>query len=253
MAAVLFFKGEINVADLMKKLPNFKIFSGSVLKLIAIITMLIDHMAVIVLSDTEWAITPFLNLGSKGISVYFLLRKIGRLAFPIFCFLIAEGFIHTKNRKNYGINLIIFAFISEIPFNLMISGKMFYFGTQNIYFTLLLGFLLLCVIDSNISGIKKFILFLFLILIVKFLRCDYGLNGVLLIGIIYYLRENKALQALFSYPLLSGGLAAWAAFLPINMYNGKRGFIKGNVFKYLFYVFYPLHIIILVLIKRYLL
>ncbi len=230
-------------------IKKLKILDGSILKLIAVVTMFIDHFGLI-FYQTNFLNLPFLSFGGKEITLYFIMRKIGRLAFPIFCFLIVEGFVHTKNLKKYLINLSVFAVISEIPFDLMISGNAFYLGKQNIYFTLLLGVLALTVAENIKSDFKKFLILAVLIAATIILKVDYGLNGVLLILLIYALRDKNVLKTVLSFPFLSGGYAAWAAFIPINMYNGKRGFIKGKFLKYFFYAFYPLHIIILLLIKN---
>lgn len=226
-----------------------RIFSGSVLKLIAMITMLIDHTAVILLSDREWATTSFEVVGIS-LSVYSILRRIGRLAFPIFCFLIVEGFIHTKDRRKYGLSLALFAVISEIPFNLMVSGQWACIDKQNVFFTLLLGVVLLCILEYVHPPYKQAACLIALCIAAYILHADYGLRGVLLIGMLYVLRGQTILQTLFAYPMLSGGVAAWCAFVPINMYNGKRGFIQGKPLKYAFYLFYPLHILLLLIVKQ---
>ncbi len=230
-------------------LNKLKILDSSMLKLIAIITMLIDHAALILLSGTEFATSPLLSLGGKQITLYFILRKIGRLAFPIFCFLVTEGFIHTKNFKKYLLNLSLFALISEIPFDLMVGGKFLYLGKQNIYFTLALGVIALWVIKNTENNLKKFVLLALILAVAIVLKVDYGYRGVMLIILIHVLRNSPAVQAALALPMLSGGYAALCAFVPINMYNGKRGFIKGKFLKYFFYAFYPLHIICLLLIK----
>ena len=230
-------------------LKNLKILDGSVLKLIAIVTMLFDHLALILLSNQDFATDPLLTIASKQISLSFILRKIGRLAFPIFCFLITQGFIHTKNIKKYIFNLLLFAIISEVPFDLMVGGKFIYLGKQNIYFTLLLGILALWVIDNINIIFKKYLLLALIITAAIILKVDYGQTGVMLIILIYVLRDKPAVQAILALPFLSGGYAALCSFIPINMYNGERGFIKGKTIKYIFYIFYPLHIIILLLIK----
>ncbi len=226
---------------------KFKILSGSALKLIAIITMLIDHTALLLAPEIPLMTVPFFTVGSQAITLHYVMRKIGRLAFPIFCFLITEGFSHTRNQKRYAFSLLIFAIISEIPFNVMKSGLVFNIETQNIFFTLFLGVLMLYVLENVRSA--KAPLLLAIALVATFLKCDYGLFGVLLVLLIYVLKGRPAVQAILAYPLLSGGVAALAAFIPINMYNGERGFIKSKAMKYAFYVFYPLHITILVVIK----
>lgn len=114
-------------------------FSGSTLKIVAVIAMLIDHTAAVVLVRmlrVEW---------DEGFYViYSLMRDIGRLGFPIFCFLLTEGFHRSRNLKKYAMRLGIFALVSEIPFDLAVTGHLFHFGYQNVYFTLLLGLTALC-------------------------------------------------------------------------------------------------------------
>ena len=85
---------------------KFQILSGSALKLIAIFVMLIDHSACILLSQYPPALTPLFCIGQNAYTPYRICRDIGRIAFPIFCFLLLEGFSHTRNRKNYGRNRI---------------------------------------------------------------------------------------------------------------------------------------------------
>lgn len=126
---------------------KYKILSGSMLKLIAVLAMLTDHVAAFVLAYYKPALTPFISIGSHELSLYRLMRIAGRIAFPIFCFLLVEGFLHTSDRRRYGRNLLIFAFISEVPWNLLHSGSLFYSG-QNVFFTLFIGYLGLCVIEK---------------------------------------------------------------------------------------------------------
>ena len=87
------------------------------------------------------------------------------------------------------------------------------------------------------------------VIISMYLKSDYGMNGALVILLIYILRERPAAQAILSYPLWPGGYAALAAFLPINLYNGQRGFIKSRSAKYAFYLFYPVHMLVLALLR----
>ena len=117
--------------------------TGNTLKLIAIFTMLIDHIgaAVIeagILSSNDMAILET-ERGMQWYLADIVLRLIGRLAFPIFCFLLVEGFTHTGNEAKYARNLLLFALISEIPFDLAFFGRLFFPGAQNVYFTLFLG------------------------------------------------------------------------------------------------------------------
>ena len=129
-------------------MPNkgkFKILSGSTLKLIAVISMLIDHIALVLGPELEFLTASLLTVGGRDITCYYIMRRIGRLAFPIFCFLITEGFAHTRNPKRYALRLLIFALLSEVPYNLMVGQTLFYTARQNIYFTLLLGLLFVLV------------------------------------------------------------------------------------------------------------
>lgn len=132
--------------------------SGSTLKLIAIAAMLIDHISATVLTrilivngmgnitsqaqQEQWMRE---NAGLYGCML--VMRLIGRLGFPIFCFLLAEGFQKTRNVKKYALRLGLFALLSEIPFDLACHGKVLEFGYQNVFFTLFLGVLLMWACD----------------------------------------------------------------------------------------------------------
>lgn len=210
------------------------------LKLIAITTMLIDHIAAMFL----W-----------GDSSYFILRMIGRIAFPIFAFLIAEGYVRTRDVKKYAIRLLIFAFISEIPFNLAFGNKIFYLGHQNVFFTLFLG--LLAIISYNYFNYeyREPILGFFSVVAIGYLAAllntDYGLFGVAMIFIFYVYRNNfRAIAIVIAIiNIYMWGLQPFAIMaLPlIYLYNNQ----KGKQLKYLFYVFYPAHLFILWLIEYY--
>lgn len=216
--------------------------------MIAIITMFIDHSAAILYPVSDILAAPF-SIGGKMISLYWIMRKIGRLAFPIFCFLITEGYRHTSNKKRYGLRLLLFAVISEIPFNLLYSNNLLNSGGQNVFFTLFLGLLLIHIYESNHNQLIKFLAMSAVALVAKLLKTDYGHVGVLLMFVIYLFQNMPAVQALVAFLMLSGGVAAWAAFIPINLYNDKRGFIKSPLLKYAFYIFYPAHILVLVGIR----
>ena len=112
--------------------------SASVLKWIAVVTMLIDHFAAAV----------YWQLDGKEYEIYRILRYIGRIAFPIYCFLLVEGFFYTHNVKKYIGRCLVFALLSEIPFNMAIFGKVWYPQGQNVYFTLTLGLCALVVLDK---------------------------------------------------------------------------------------------------------
>lgn len=231
---------------------KIKIINGSWLKIIAVVCMLIDHLAYLILPYFDVCGESFEILG-KTVSIVKICRLIGRLAFPIFAFLITEGFSHTKNYKKYGLNLLTFAIVSEIPFNLFISGKVFNLNSQNVFFTLFLGFLALYILENMKTDTEKAIYIFGVVILSLLIKGDYGARGVILIVLLYLLKNQLPFASVLSLGLLSGGVAAWCAFVPINMYNGKRGFIKGKFMKYAFYAFYPVHLFILFAIKKFIL
>lgn len=224
--------------------------SGSWLKLIACVSMLIDHMASHVFRGMDWAYYVFFQIGHHEITPFFIMRSvIGRWAFPLFAFLIVEGFLHTHDRKRYGMNLLGFALISEIPFNLVHVNR-FFWPVQNVFFTLLLGYLGLCVIEryrDDMKQLAKYLVPLFVASIV--FRSDYGCAGFGFILMIYLLRNNKLLMSIVGTGALPSTIFSGMAFIPIWFYNGERGFVRGKVWKYAFYAFYPVHLLILYYIK----
>ena len=226
---------------------RWKILDGSALKLIAVITMLIDHTAATLLvNDTR----VLFSLAGHTMGLYQFMRYIGRLSFPIFCFLIVEGFQHTRDVKRYALNLFLFALISEIPWNLEHCGSLFY-AKQNVMFTLLLGLLGMWVIrDFHEQRVKELVLLLGLLLVSIVLKADYGCSGFGFILMLYLLRNSKLYQAVVGSCFLSSRWIAGLAFIPINLYNGKRGFIDRPWKKYLFYAVYPGHMLALYLIKN---
>lgn len=224
--------------------------SGSTLKLIAIITMLIDHVGAAVLTRV------FLSgSGTPALSqAYLAMRNIGRIAFPIYCFLLVEGFEHTRDRKKYALRLFAFALISEIPFDLAFQSEVLEFTYQNVFFTLLIGLLTIMAFHA-VEEKKEWhpVLRCLLLAGITFagmgiavlLRTDYDANGVLCIMILYLFRRSRGLQILAGcLSFFWWELPALVAFIPIAFYNGKRGW---NI-KYLFYLFYPVHLLLLYVI-----
>ena len=242
---------------------KMQFLSGSALKLIAVLVMLNDHIGAFLLRNYPPAKIPFFvipgrtlqlfghelfSIATYQLSAYRLSRDVGRIAFPIFCFLITEGFIHTHNRFKYGLNLFLFALISEIPWN-FVHANSFRYERQNVYFTLLLGYLGICAVEY-LKGRPwiQVLTLLGLLGISVVLNADYGWRGYVFILLLWILRFEKPAQAIVGSCWMYWEWKACFAFIPINMYNGKRGFIRGAA-KYLFYVFYPLHLFILGLIR----
>ena len=230
---------------------KFRVLSGSALKVLAMVIMLIDHTAAFLLVKSAAATRTLFVLGDTDISIYRIMRDVGRAAFPIFCFLLVEGFVHTHNRFKYGRNLLIFACISEISWDLVHKGTFFDMSTQNVFFTLFLGYLAFCAVDYfKDNQLMQLICMAGLFAVSWNLKADYSYRGYVFLLIMYWLKEKRAAQAVIGTSWLIYEWKACFAFLSINMYNGQRGFIKGKWAKYFFYVFYPAHILILFLIRR---
>lgn len=222
---------------------SFKILSGSSLKIIACIAMMIDHFAAsIIFYGIEYV--PTEELFNKWLMVYDIMRFIGRIAFPIFCFLLVEGFFYTSNHKKYAIRLFIFALISELPFDLAIFNAPISWEYQNVYFELLIGFLTIWAMEkvkfSSFAIPKQFIFAVIGSVLAYILHTDYHYYGIILIVVLYFFRSNRMLQTVAGCISLLWEAPACLAFIPLTMYNGKRGL----PLKYFFYVFYPVHLLI---------
>lgn len=231
-----------------------KQLNGAHLKWIAIISMLIDHIGAIPLQEYLTLIN--INPMHDGFShplviIYWICRLIGRLAFPLFSFLLVEGFIHTRNRYKYGFMMLIFFILSEVPFDLAAYNTTLELSHQNIYLTLFIGFITMVLIEKQNHWVSVMIMLLTGIAN-ELLRGDYGLYGILMIGLIYMVRESRINQKVVVFilglyqlmPYISPGLAASSSAGLIHLYSGKR----GKQPKYFFYLFYPAHLFILYLI-----
>ena len=234
----------------IQSLDKFKIFSGSALKLIACISMLADHLARHCFCKFDWANAVWFTIMGKPISLLQLMFKFGRFAFPLFAFLLVEGFLNTRNRKKYCINLFIFALISEIPFNLMHQTLLY--PIQNVMFTLLLGFIAMWSLEYfKNKPIINFGLLLLMLLVSWYMRADYRTAGFMFILLLYGLRKEKVIQCIVAPILLKMKVMVFLSLMLTCMYNGKRGFIKTPFLKYFFYAIYPLHMLVIYLLTKY--
>lgn len=221
---------------------------GSWFKILALLLMTIDHTAACIIWRFPFGVEPLFAIGTHSFNLYSLMRLIGRMGFPIFAFLLVEGFLHTRSHKRYGRNLFLFALLSEVPWNLMHSGHLF-FHSQNVFFTLFLGFLGMCTLHYlRDKRLWQGVALVLLLLVSVALRADYGCRGFGFILLLYLLRNNRLPQAVVGSSILPSTWVAGLAFIPLSMYNGKRGFIKGPVAKYLCYIYYPLHLLAIYLI-----
>lgn len=210
--------------------------SNFILKSIAMVTMLIDHIGFVFFPDQM------------------IFRIIGRIAFPLFAFLIVQGALHTSNWKKYAIRLLLFAIISEIPFDLATAGSFINFSSQNIFFTLVFGMLVVeaCIYFESQGKVMYGFGLAFLVgFICDVLHTDYGMLGILLIYSFYICRYSKMATTVMTIVLnfVGGGFQLFAglAVVPIYFYNGTLG-IKNKWLKYGFYAFYPVHLLILAIL-----
>ena len=229
--------------------------TGTQLKIIAMAIMLIDHIGAFIIETNVLnapAVAMMTNFEPSAVwmqwyGIDFVLRSIGRLAFPIFCFLLTEGFRHTHDRRKYLSHLCLFALISEIPFDLAVSHMPLSFQAQNVFFTLALGLGVLSLLEQ-FQG-RRFLCFLIIIgsfLIATVCRFDYYGFGILFILAFQKFRDQRKLLvlslAVISLCMGPSELFSLLALPLIFCYNGQRGRVLN---KNLFYLFYPAHILIL--------
>lgn len=222
--------------------------SSFMLRLLALACMAVDHAG----------LALFPNIGA--------FRCIGRLAFPIYCFLLVQGFVHTRDLRAYARRLTLFAILSEIPFDLLIFGRVASGTEQNVLFSLLLGLLAL----HGARSLKKQPVLiaayaLILSMIAMIARVSFGWLPVALCLCFYYFQENKLRMALCAALILSAytlslqlsgvalswvlvSLCALLALPIILLYNHQRG-PRTPALTFLFYAAYPLHLIVLVVVR----
>jgi len=203
------------------------------LKAIACVSMLLDHVGALLL-DNIW------------------LRIVGRLAFPIYCFLLVEGIHHSRDLRKYQMRLILAAVLAEIPFDLAFSGGLS-FESCSVMVTLLFGFWTVRAMEK-LEGFWKWAVILPLFLAAEMLRADYAGTGILMIVLFELTRgENRWLQVagvvilnwmgspVFGVPLQ---LYAVLALIPIYLYKGRKA-TNSKWVQWGFYLFYPVHLLVL--------
>ena len=197
--------------------PGFSL-SGTALKRIACLSMLVDHLGASLLENGLFRCSA---IDPRLVGLDQLLRLVGRLAFPIYCFLLVEGFLHTHDLKKYALRMLGFALISEWPFDwAFFSGV--YWGHQNVYFTLLLGLLAMKALDTYQTPERK----------------------PALKGILYMTRKDKRAQCIAGAVFSLFEPVAPLAFGLVWFYSGERGG-SSKLEQWAFYWFYPAHIFVL--------
>lgn len=210
------------------------------LKCIACITMLIDHVGAVFFPQNLW------------------LRIIGRLAFPIYCFLLAEGAHHTKNPAKYALRLFIGLLLAEIPFDLALYGQISW-AHQSVMFTLLLAFSM-AMIMKKLPLPGKVLAVIPFYIVAELLHTDYGGLGIVMAAIFIISRELPEALLFQTCGLLAANLAyftssiiqpfAVLSMIPIGLYSGKKASLS-KALQWVFYLFYPIHLLILWLISRF--
>ena len=231
------------------------------LHIMAMIFMLCDHLWATVIPGNDW------------------LTCVGRVAYPIFAFMIVEGYFHTHNLKKYVTRLLLWAVISEIPFNLVMGSRLFYPFHQNVLFTFLIG--ILCIYINEyakakggmvlriLAGVVSVVV-AFVLGLVGFV--DYNYAGVLTVLVFYFFRDRRWWcflgQALLLWYINVEMLSGYAyevqllgetyyivrqgfallALIPIWLYRGKQG-PHNKALQYFYYAFYPAHLLVLALVR----
>lgn len=215
---------------------------GNLLKLLALVFMTADHLAIALYS-------------SIPIELYWCFRCMGRIAFPIYCYCCAAGFCHTRNELKYISRIFAFALISEIPFNLLINGTVLYKHSQNTLFTLFAGLCCLYAI-KNFGKIYAALSCIGLMLAAYALGFDYGALGVLLIIICYLFKDEPKKLYLSALVILALMWVNVSAMMMLMECIGITGIflarkLRGKAsLKYLFYIYYPCHLIVLYFLWR---
>jgi len=235
--------------------------SAAALHILAMAFMLLDHLWATLFLSQEW------------------MTCVGRLAFPIFAFMAVEGYFHTHSFKKYAQRMLIFALLSEIPFDLMYGGTWFYPVHQNVIWTLLIGLLGIRAMEAVREKGKTW-LYLLTCAAVTVLgfalgtlgMVDYYGMGVLTVFVFYFLHGREwwkllgQIAALYwinvsliggqIFPIELFGLEfevceqglALLSLVPIWLYRGRQGH-HSKAFQYACYAFYPVHMLILGLIQ----
>ncbi|MDD6036979.1 MAG: TraX family protein [Lachnospiraceae bacterium] len=277
-----------NQTTIVNNTQPLKGFPANFLKIFAALTMLIDHAALTlvyaklsefpeyrdIIFSAEAAAEEIAAIPANYLSIYSMytvMRLVGRIAFPLYAFLLVEGFLHTSDIKRYLFRVGLCALVAEIPFNLVVTtaapalkiqnvtASVFCPQYQNTVFTLFLALLMLCAMkhfetsQTNPRGAVKQLLGQFFsvmlaCLLAILLRTDYSYIGILLIAVFYYFRGSRKMQVILGCILFLGiNVASLLAFIPIGMYNGIL--LRSKKCKYFFYIFYPAHLLVLYLLS----
>lgn len=225
------------------------------MKLLALLLMTLDHFAIVIIHNGKlygfiqeyYEMAVATPEGQWWLKLYEVFRVLGRLSFPIFAFLLVEGFLHTRNFWKYFVRMFLCAILSEIPYDIALYNEVINFEKQNTLFTLAVGLLVM-------YGMKrwhkhpelKWLSVIAGMAVAEFGKLDYGALAILMIALMYNFQREKVLQMGIGAVLSAVncldlyGFAA-LSFLPIWFYNGEKGPFH---FKWFGYIYYPLHLIV---------
>ena len=232
-----------------ERLNKFQVFNGAQLKYLAFTSMLIDHV-------NNALVTPMLNGEGFLLHLSNLFSILGRIAFPLFVFFIVEGFFKTRSRKRYLTTLLIFGVISEVPFDMFTSKTFFDPYWNNMMFTLALCLVTIWLIDSLKEKLANRVIWyvVSIILVILFgllamgLSLDYDYHAILVAYLFYIFYDKPLLGAGLGYLSIIKEVYSFLGFAMTLTYNGQR----GKQYKWLNYAFYPVHILILGILRFYL-
>lgn len=234
-----------------EKLKKIQVLNGAHLKYIAFISMFIDHV-------NKAIVLPYLEVGSTLSKISTVFDVLGRIAFPLFSFFIVEGFFRTHSRKRYLLNLLFFAIISEVPYDMFSSKVFLEFRLNNVLFSLALSLIFIWILDEFRNKFedkigKKWLLFSIPLLILMyfvsiFVSGDYDFHAILTAFFFYIFYNRPIASAAFAYISIIKEVWSILGFGLTIMYNGKKG-KQNKIFNYLFY---PVHLLLLGLLRMYL-
>lgn len=230
----------------MEKIKNMKGINGAQLKYIAFASMFIDHF-------NKAIITPFLTGTGPMVIITTIFDSLGRIAFPIFAFMVVEGFFKTKSQWKYLRNLLIFAVISEVPYDMFQSAEFVNTWSQNILWGLALGLFTIMVIDRLKDYIKKRSLWIFVSLLIvalsslgsMLISSDYEYYAIIIIYLYYLFYDKRLVASGLGYLVIIKEIYAILGFATVLLYNGEKG-KQNKIFNYLFY---PVHLLIFGIIR----
>lgn len=253
------------LSSIKNRLVNGIEVTGTGLKIIAVVTMFLDHIALGPL--TNWILKNKPSMSADTYSFYYsfyhVLRAIGRMAFPIYCFLLVEGVAHTRNIRKYALRVLTVALLAEVPFDYLFYHRLFYWQHNNVLWGLLLGLICLhlysLVEKYECSFALKMVIMCAGMAVAHFTFLDYGEAGICCICLMSILNGEEPGIRVIAFMAGVGALAilsstielfAMAMVVPIGMYRGGRGRDSKFIRKF-FYLFYPLHICLLILVDYY--